>query len=128
MSTIKLTQPQTERLRRLLHMEYTLTELAAELDCPRRILENAVKAGCPQRREGTRLYLVGDHFAAWYHAQPAAARLPLPDDCAYCLRCRAARQIVAPTRSPNSPGVVLLQGTCAVCGARVNRLCREAVA
>lgn len=121
---IKLTQPQAQRLRRLLHMEYTLAELAEELACPRRVLDQAVAAGCPHRVEGDRVFLVGDAFAGWYQSLPAT-HIPLQDGEAYCMHCRAARSMVETTTAPNLPGVEMVSGKCAVCGRRVNRL-REA--
>jgi len=125
MSSIHLSQPQTERLRRLLRMEYTLSELAAEIGCARRVVECAVAAGCPHRKELNRLYVVGEAFAAWYRAAPAVRKIPLANDEAYCLRCRSARKMVETSSAPNSPGVELVRGRCAVCGAKVNRLRRE---
>jgi len=120
----KLSQPQQERLRRLLHMEYTVTELAEEIGCARRVIQRAVAEACPHRREHNRVYVVGDCFASWYGAtcaQDEAVKVALGDDEAYCLRCRAARKMVDEVIEANSPGVVLVRGRCAVCGARVNR-------
>lgn len=124
-ANVSLSQPQTQRLRRLLHMEYTLQELAEEIGCQRRVIERAIAAGCPHRVEDERVFVVGDGFAAWYRTRPAAARVALGPGEAYCLRCRAARPMVEVTVVPNTPGVELLSGKCAVCGAKVNRL-REA--
>lgn len=128
--SLKLTQPQAERLRRLLHMEYTLSELAEEIGCSRYLIEKAIASGCPCRTEGNRRFLIGDEFAAWYRKQPRAKnKVKLEADEAYCLRCRAACKIVDATITGNpSRGVERLTGKCAVCGAPVNRLRRQAEA
>lgn len=125
MSSIKLSQPQTQRLRRLLHMEYTLQELSEEIGCPRRVIERAIAAGCPHRVDGERVFVVGDGFAEWYQTLPAGAKVALGPDEAYCFRCRAARRMVESRVAPNTPGVELVSGKCEVCGTKVNRL-REA--
>ncbi|MBN2002061.1 MAG: hypothetical protein JXA21_01785 [Anaerolineae bacterium] len=124
---MKLTYTQQQRLRRLLHMEYLTTELAKELDCQRRVIEFAVEEGCPHRRDGKQVYIVGDEFAKWYkQSRPVYAKVELADDEAFCLRCKAPRKFVVDTVEPNSPGVELVQGRCVICGAKVNQL-RKAV-
>lgn len=122
MSIITLTQPQQERLRRLLHMEYTVTELAQELECKRRVIERAIEAGAPQRREHNRIFVVGDEFAVWYAALQPAEKTPLAADEAYCLHCRSPRKFTVEDVFPNSRGVERVAGRCLICGRRVNRL------
>lgn len=126
-ASIKLSQPQTQRLRRLLHMEYTLAELAEEIGCQRRVIERAIAAGCPHRVDGDRVFVVGDGFAEWYRSQPEAVKAVLGPGEAYCMRCRAPRPLVGGRAAKNTPGVELVSGKCGVCGAKVNRL-REAQA
>lgn len=125
MKTKLFTQPQRERMRRLLHMQYTVAELATELECSRSTLELALKRGCPSQKVGNKLFIVGDEFATWYNTLPVPEKIPLADDEAYCLHCKAARKIVNGKAEHNSPGVELVRGTCAVCGAKVNRLRKE---
>lgn len=123
MATIKLTQPQCERLRRLLHMEYTISELAAELECPRRTIERAIEQDAPHHRDvRNRIHLVGDAFAEWYKAQPQKQKATLGPDEAYCLRCKSPQPFTVEEVRPNSPRVERAVGRCAQCGATVNRL------
>lgn len=126
MSSFKLSQPQEQVLRRLLHMEYTPTELAQEIGCPQSAIKRAMDAGCPVRQEGKYTYIVGDAFARWYKSLPKKpkAHLKNPDD-AYCLRCRKVQRMTDVELLPNSTGVLLAQGICAVCGATINRFVKE---
>jgi len=126
MNPIAFSQPQVERLRRLLHLEYTLAELAEELECSQALLHRAVAAGCPHRRDDRkRILIIGDQFAQWVHARPVPPKAVLAVDEAYCLACRAPRKIVnvfATVKNSTSPGTELVKGYCELCGARVNRL------
>lgn len=120
---IRLTQPQRARLPRLLHMEYTLRELAGEIGCSRQQMHRAVADGCPCRvTAGGRVWVSGDEFRAWYENLVAARKQPLGADEAYCLRCRAPVPLAAPTRRTLPNGAVLLSGQCPVCQAAINRM------
>jgi len=127
MSVVKLTQPQQERLRRLLHMEYTVTELSQELGCKRRVIERAIEAGVPHRVAGNRTWIVGDVFADWWYSRLPQRKTELAEDEAYCLRCRGARKFRVEEVHPNSPGVERVVGECEECGAKVHRLRKMAV-
>ena len=116
---VRLKQAPAQRLRRLLHMEYTPRELCAELECPRAAIQRAIEWGCPQRVLKSQVWIVGDDFALWYQNQ-LPARVKLRPGEAYCLRCRAARVAVDLDEGvPNSLGTVRRFGVCAVCGSRV---------
>lgn len=123
MSTIiKLTQPQRARLARLLHMEYTPSELAREIECSPRQIHHAVESGCPHRVSGNRTWIVGDAFAAWYIDRAAKRKRPLRQDQAFCLHCRAPAPlgddvVVTPSRE----GVERVSGTCPRCGNSIHR-------
>lgn len=117
---IKLTGPQSQRLRRLLHMEYSPHELAAEIECAPGTILTAIADGCPHRVTETQTWIVGDSFATWYHGQKRRAPETLAPGDAYCVTCRAARRPInlrAP--QPNSPGVVRILGECPECGHTV---------
>lgn len=121
--TVKLSPAQRARLPRLLHLEYSLPELAREIGCSRQQLRHALAAGCPCRRTaGGRAWLTGDKFRAWYVDLVAARKQPLAGDEAYCLRCRQPVPLTAPTRRPLPNGAVLLSGRCPVCAATINRI------
>lgn len=126
--SIKLTQPQAERLRRLLHMEYTVTELAEEIGCSRRIIDRAIAEGCPHHKNTNRLYVVGDTFAGWYRtqAQREQTKITLAPNEGYCLHCRKATPLIEEHSEPNSKGVVLVRGRCGICGKKVSRFRKEA--
>lgn len=121
MSGIKFTQPQVQRLARLLHMEYTLRELADEIECSVSQLRRALDTGCPQRVTERAVWIVGDEFAAWYTAQAAARKKPLHRDEAFCLACRCAVPLDPTTIAPVRPGVERVSGQCPRCGSTINR-------
>lgn len=121
MSTIKLTQPQVLRLARLLHMEYTLGELAAEIECSVSQLRRAVESGCPHRVTERCTWITGDEFAAWYTDLAHARKRPLRRDEAFCLSCRAAVPLDEAIIAPVRPGVERLTGTCPRCGNPIHR-------
>lgn len=118
---IKLTQPQTLRLARLLHMEYTPRELADEIECSVQQIHRAVEAGGPHRVTERRTWIVGDAFAAWYQETVRARKRPLRRDEAFCLSCRVPVPLDAATVTPVRPGVERLSGLCPRCGHQVHR-------
>ncbi len=112
-------------MKRLLHMEYTPTELAKEIGCTRGAIDRAIAAGCPTWRNGKVVYIVGNVFAKWYRELPKKLKIKLKPNEVYCLRCKKARKFTIDSVRHNSPGVELVQGKCSVCGAIVNRLRKE---
>ncbi len=123
MHRYKLEQSQAARLERLLHMEYTLREIANELECSKRQLLSAVEAGCPHRKttEG-RVFITGDEFRDWYHDLCRQRKQPLAPGEVYCLRCRRPVPLPAETEIQALPnGAERIIAACPVCGATVNR-------
>jgi len=126
MRQFTLTRSQCARLARLLHMAYTLRELAEEIGCSKRQLRTAITLGCPHRRTANnRLWIVGDAFRDWYHELVAERKTMLGPDEAYCLRCQAAVPLVIERVTEHAHGVERVTGTCPRCGATVQRF-REA--
>jgi hypothetical protein len=122
MSTfIKLTQPQTLRLARLLHMEYTPRELAEEIQCSVQQIHRATEAGCPHRVTERRTWIVGDAFATWYQATIKARKRPLRRDEAFCLSCRQPVPLDETISTPVRDGVERVSGICPRCGNPVHR-------
>lgn len=125
---IKLTQPQQARLARLLHMEYSLRELADEIGCGVRQLRRAIEAGCPHRETGGgRMWITGDEFRDWYELLRTHRKQPLRDGDAYCLRCRQPVPLVSHPRTLSN-GQPVVTGRCPKCGAIINRFCKREAA
>ena len=122
MKRFKLTQSQSARLPRLLRMEYTLRELAEELDTSPRHIRQACEAGCPHRQDDKqRVWLNGESFRTWYGALAAGRKQKLAENEAYCLSCRAAVRFTADEAVTQADGVVREAGVCPKCGRRINR-------
>jgi ribosomal protein L32 len=128
MQRYKLTRSQSARLKRLLHMEYTISELANELDCGRRKIRTAIESGCPHRRTETgRPRIVGDEFNDWYQEILRRRKRPLGHNEVFCLGCKQAVTLPAEAEvHPQSNGVERLTASCPHCGSTVNRF-RKAV-
>ena len=122
---LRLTQPQRARLPRLLHMEYTLRELARELKCSPAQLKRALDDDCPHRLDNrARVWIIGDKFYRWYETAAVQLKTKLKDGEAYCLRCRRAVEFEVEGMTEGKHGVVIQRGTCPVCQAIVNRIRR----
>jgi len=122
MIRFKLTQPQAARLRSLLRMEYTILELAEELDASKRHIRQACESGCPHRvDERQRTWIVGTDFAAWYTTLVAERKHPLAPDEAFCLSCRKPVKLIDSQTITQRDGIVREVGTCPNCGKIVNR-------
>jgi hypothetical protein len=123
----KLERSHIVSLERLLHMEYTLRELADELGCSKRKLRTAVEAGCPHHRRESRIYVRGDEFRDWYRALCQRRRRPLGPNEAFCLGCKRAVPLPADVDVyPLPNGVERATGPCPVCGSTIQRF-RKAV-
>lgn len=121
---IKFSQPQTLHLSRLLHMEYTLRELADEIQCSVQQIRRAVEACCPHRVTERCTWIVGDEFAAWYEAMVTDRKVPLRHDEAFCLSCRRPVPLDVETVTPVRPGVERVSGVCPRCQCTVHRFRR----
>jgi hypothetical protein len=122
MKRFKLTQSQAARLPRLLRMEYTLRELATELEVDSRHIRQACDSGCPHRQDAKkRTWINGEEFKSWYLALVAGRKQKLAEGEAYCLSCRAAVQFTVEQVITQDDGVGREEGTCPRCGRRINR-------
>jgi len=123
----RLSQPEAGRLGRLLHMEYTPGELAAELKIGvRRFWRDFVPAGCPHRRdEKDRIWIVGSAFREWYHEMQEERRRPMGPGEAWCLRCKGPVRMEGPFEVKVMLYAEIVQARCPACGARVNRARRR---
>ena len=115
------------RLGRLLNMSYKPTELANEIGVNVDTIHRTyLKAGCPfyRDRQG-QVWIIGTDFREWaLQVANQSKNTPgrnLSDGEAWCLRCRKPVKMIDPKKKHVNRYLEMLQGTCAVCGGRVNR-------
>ena len=107
----------------LLPMLYTPREICEELDIAESTLRDWLQIDVPHQRDNrNRIWINGEEFAKWVNNQ----RKPkvtdkLNEDEAYCLRCNQVSKLLAPQIQPIKGNLVLIKGTCANCGAVINR-------
>ena len=107
----------------LLPMLYTPREICEELDIAESTLRDWLQIDVPHQRDNrNRIWINGEEFARWVNNQrkPKAAK-KLTEDEAYCLRCNQVSKLLAPQIQPIKGNLVLIKGTCANCGAVINR-------
>jgi len=75
-----------------------------------------------QRDNRNRIWINGEEFARWVNNQrkPKVTN-KLNEDEAYCLRCNQVSKLLSPQIQPIKGNLVLIKGTCAICGAVINR-------
>ena len=107
----------------LLPMLYTPREICEELDIAESTLRDWLQIDVPHQRDNrNRIWINGEEFARWVNNQ----RKPkitnkLNEDEAYCLRCNQVSKLLSPQIQPIKGNLVLIKGTCANCGAVINR-------
>ncbi len=107
----------------LLPMLYTPREICEELDIAESTLRDWLQIDVPHQRDNrNRIWINGEEFARWVNNQ----RTPkvtnrLNEDEAYCLRCNQVSKLLSPQIQPIKGNLVLIKGTCANCGAVINR-------
>lgn len=130
MQRYKLDRDSVGSLERLLHMEYTPTEISREIRCSRHKILSAIHAGCPHRRTPSgRIRIVGDEFRDWYREIVRRRRRPLGPGEAFCLRCRRAVPLPAEDElevHDLGNGATRVTAQCPICETTVNRF-RKAV-
>ena len=107
----------------LLPMLYTPREIYEELDIAESTLRDWLQIDIPHQRDNrNRIWINGEEFARWVKNQrkPKATN-KLNDDEAYCLRCNQVSKLLSPQIQPIKGNLVLIKGTCANCGAVINR-------
>ena len=107
----------------LLPMLYTPREICEELDIAESTLRDWLQIGVPHQRDNrNRIWLNGEEFARWVNNQrkPKVTN-KLNEDEAYCLRCNQVSKLLSPQIQPIKGNLVLIKGTCANCGAVINR-------
>ena len=107
----------------LLPMLYTLREICEELDIAESTLRDWLQIDVPHQRDNrNRIWINGEEFARWVNNQrkPKVTN-KLNEDEAYCLRCNQVSKLLSPQIQPIKGNLVLIKGTCANCGAVINR-------
>ena len=107
----------------LLPMLYTPREICEELDIAESTLRDWLKIDVPHQRDNrNRIWINGEEFARWVNNQrkPKVTN-KLNEDEAYCLRCNQVSKLLSPQIQPIKGNLVLIKGTCANCGAVINR-------
>jgi len=107
----------------LLPMLYTPREICEELDIAESTLRDWLQIDVPHQRDNrNRIWINGEEFARWVSNQrkPKVSN-KLNEDEAYCLRCNQVSKLLSPQIQPIKGNLVLIKGTCANCGAVINR-------
>ena len=107
----------------LLPMLYTPREICEELDIAESTLRDWLQIDVPHQRDNrNRIWIIGEEFAKWVNNQrkPKVTN-KLNEDEAYCLRCNQVSKLLSPQIQPIKGNLVLIKGTCANCGAVINR-------
>ncbi|WP_322507365.1 hypothetical protein [Anaerolinea sp.] len=107
----------------LLPMLYTPREICDELDIAESTLRDWLQIDVPHQRDNrNRIWINGEEFARWVNNQrkPKVTN-KLNEDEAYCLRCNQVSKLLSPQIQPIKGNLVLIKGTCANCGAVINR-------
>ena len=107
----------------LLPMLYTPREICEELDIAESTLRDWLQIDVPHQRDNrNRICINGEEFARWVNNQrkPKVTNR-LNEDEAYCLRCNQVSKLLSPQIQPIKGNLVLIKGTCANCGAVINR-------
>lgn len=107
----------------LLPMLYTPHEICEELDIAESTLRDWLQIDVPHQRDNrNRIWINGEEFARWVNNQrkPKVTN-KLNEDEAYCLRCNQVSKLLSPQIQPIKGNLVLIKGTCANCGAVINR-------
>lgn len=128
---LKLDRVQVIHAAKLIHMEYSPSELAAELACEvETVYRNLIPLGLPHRRDGKHIWIVGDDAREWIRAMAGGSRTGLgrmPDGMAHCCHChrRVPMTVIDVVPWGHAERV---RGTCDVCGCAVNVARRRAEA
>lgn len=107
----------------LLPMLYTPREICEELDIAESTLRDWLQIDVPHQRDNrNRIWINGEELARWVNNQrkPKVTN-KLNEDEAYCLRCNQVSKLLSPQVQPIKGNLVLIKGTCANCGAVINR-------
>lgn len=117
----RLDGKQRNRLKRLLNMLYTPSELARELEISTdQIYRVYIPLGCPHHREGQRhIQINGAEFQKWYLSIYQKAKIQ--EDETFCKTCCKAVKIFQPITQQKN-GLSYILSTCPTCGRKLTRI------
>ncbi len=107
----------------LLPMLYTPREICEELNIAESTLRDWLQIDVPHQRDNrNQIWINGEEFARWVNNQRKPKVInKLNKDEACCLRCNQVSRLLFPLIQPIKGNLVLMKGTCANCGAVINR-------
>ncbi len=107
----------------LLPMLYTSRELCEDLDIAESTLRDWLQMGVPHQRDNrNRIWINGESFCTWVNEQRKPKSISKLDlDEAYCLHCNQVSKLISPQIQPIKGNLVLIKGTCSICGNIINR-------
>ena len=124
----RLTHAKVHRLKRLLNMNYKVTEIAEELDISTStIYETYIPAGMPCTQDEKKHYWVnGQAFCEWAQqfvtTRQRKPKLMMAPNQAFCTKCKTIIVVSGGRVSQaNYNGIVRLNGRCPICNSKVSR-------
>lgn len=128
----KITRGNAMKLKRLMHMKYKPSELAAEMGISVDTLYRSyLPAGAPCEKDAQgNTWIIGDYFAKWVMDFSKTNRrkppkMKMQSGEAYCVGCRKVVLLVKPkVEKPNARGVANFTGRCPECNRKVVRFCK----
>lgn len=127
----RLNKLQIDCLTRLLDMEYTPTELAAEIHSTYdTVTRSYLPAGCPFRRDSkNRIWIHGVAFRDWAYKinyqgskNKKRAHGPMSESQGWCLGCKKPVEMIQPKKRKLNNSLDLVYSLCPSCGLKVNKL------
>lgn len=106
-----------------LHRSYTTQEIAALFGVHKNTVLNWVKSGLPRIDNRRPVLVLGSELQSFLKDRRTRAKRPCSAGEMFCLRCRASRTPLGRrvVYAPQTPLLGSLSGSCATCGARMNR-------
>ena len=107
----------------LLPMLYTPREICEELGIAESTLRDWMQTGVPHQRDNrNRIWINGEKFSGWVNEhRRSTTTKKLNEDEAFCFHCNQVSKLLSPKVQTIKGNLVLIKGTCAVCGNVINR-------
>jgi hypothetical protein len=121
----RFTRSNILKLDRLLNMWYKPAEIAEEIGISvDTIYRTHLQAGCPHKRDDhNQIWICGSEFATWARSVAKEKKaFKLEEGQAWCVHCNQVVELVGGRERSVRRNLKIVQGKCAVCGGKVNRL------